>query len=118
MSEQPVFTDQNNTIGKRSKIDWEQIVSHWKVSGLSKAAFCRQENIDLKLFYHWSLKMAKTKKSLSPKLIPVNIDIDSLNSKQQFQASFPNGVKVKFPLPNDVDTLAKLIKELFNATAH
>lgn len=32
---------------------WQRIVSEWEQSGLSQAAFCREQGLSIPLFYYW-----------------------------------------------------------------
>ena len=42
---------------KRRKRNWRRVVKLWRESGLSKAEFCRQNNISIKSFTYNSLKL-------------------------------------------------------------
>jgi len=38
---------------RRNRAYWRTQLDDWKRSGLSKAAFCRQEGINITTFYYW-----------------------------------------------------------------
>lgn len=42
---------------RRSREQWEQIVSEQAGSGLSQSAFCRREGISLASFGHWRARL-------------------------------------------------------------
>jgi len=47
---------------------WAKHIKAWKVSGLSKSAYCRQHEIALHNLHYWEKRLAS---NLEPKLIPV-----------------------------------------------
>jgi len=45
---------------RRGRQFWLDHVLHWKTSGLSKVAYCKQHDINVGNFYNWSGKVAKS----------------------------------------------------------
>jgi hypothetical protein len=76
----------------RSRQFWLNHVERWKLSGLSKAAYCLQNELKAASFYNWSTKAAgdkttepntaKNPSSESLNFVPVKLTASSLPSGQ------------------------------------
>ena len=64
---------------RESQAVWFERTQDWQQSGLSKAAYCRQFELNSTSFYKWFAKfqridrVAKKELSVSPALVPVKI---------------------------------------------
>ena len=87
----------------------EELVAKWRLSGMSKAAFCREQKIELKRFYSWSCPSSnKPKKDKSVGFKPVRPCTSSAASSLMV-IQFPNGVSVKLPFSSEIDQLLSLL---------
>lgn len=94
--------------GRRSREQWQQILSTQQRSGLSVAAFCRRHQLGVSNFYNWRARL-----SLGEALSPVAgeassfIDLGQLNGgdmaqscgdveRWDFELDFGNGMALKF----------------------
>lgn len=113
MTEASTIPAQNHK--RFSRAERQSIIEQWKSSGLSKAAFCRREKLNVSLFYGWTCPSSTTSAPAKPSLIPVKI--------MQTQAAFNtgglpiilqlnNGITLKIPMPTNTLSLVELIKGL------
>ena len=104
-----------------SSLDWSNHFKAFKVSSLSRKAYCQKNNLIYHQFqYHYRhhhLKIphhkkrpnskVKTKKMFSPvKVKP------SVASSDHFELKFPNGIRCLLPLSIQLDTLKSIIEVL------
>lgn len=87
----------------------EELVAKWRLSGMSKAAFCREQQIEPKRFYSWSCPSShKHKKDKPVGFKPVRSPTTSVTSSLMV-IQFPNGVSVKLPFSSEIDQLLSLL---------
>ena len=82
---------------------WERIVKRWRESGLSQAAFCRQESIALSTFQYRKALLAKGDKK--ERFVEVGSE-----PSDSIEVVFPNGVKVCLPLEVASERVAELVQ--------
>lgn len=101
-----------------SRGEREAIIDQWKSSGLSKAAFCRRENLNVSLFYSWTCPSVATSSAsvpAKPLLLPAKM---TQSQATLSTAGLPiilqlsNGITLKIPMPPNRSLLIELIKEL------
>jgi hypothetical protein len=51
---------------RRDRSYWQTQFESWQLSGLSKAAFCRQEAVPIKSFYYWCRAFESKSPALEP----------------------------------------------------
>ena len=90
----------------RSRKERMKLCKAWQESKLSKAKFCRQNNINIKTFYHWidSLK-EETKTDIAE--IKQNVETTPLkflqiNNVSKNNSTFENGF-LEVTLPNKIN---------------
>lgn len=80
---------------------WQSIIDRQANSGLSKAAFCRQEVISLATFYYWSKQLREQSDVPMQTVIPLRLDSSpaaALRSEsEQLVLTLPNGNQLAFP---------------------
>ena len=65
---------------------WKKHVARQKYSGLSKAAYCRQHQLNYNRFYYWSRK----EKQPTPRLIPIEIkSVEAISESVSVTAPMP-----------------------------
>jgi hypothetical protein len=90
----------------------EEWVSKWRASGLSKAAFCRAHEIELRCFYNWSNPSGIRKKKGSSVGFQAIRSESGLSSLGLMIIQLPNGVQVKLPVLSEVDQVLSLLRGL------
>ena len=74
----------------KSAEDWERDVLTWLRSGLSKAQFCRQHDLDYQRFHYWVSKHEQNRVS---KLVPLDLShFAQENGSQKENKTDANGV--------------------------
>jgi len=102
----------------RSKAFWLGHIQQWNVSGLSKADYCRENNLNAGNFYNWfskeSLSVEPLQRRTPPtalKLLPVTLT-DSV-AKASTVTLESNGLTFKFPadlLTDEIDRWLSVIE--------
>ena len=88
----------NDQLLKRNK--WQEHIAACGLSGLSRAAYCRQEGLDLQQFsyYYARLKLEEKKTTITaPLFAQVAIKNSKEPSSETIQILFPNGLQCKLP---------------------
>ena len=111
-----MIQQQNKKI--RNNKEWQILVEEYKKSGLSKAKFCKQQNIHKGTFYIWSKAFAVNKKNIEEsKFIPITVkdcekerddEIKSallLESRDGLKVEFKNGCKI-----SDIKAIAEVLR--------
>jgi len=60
-----------------SKEDKQQHLEHWRKSGLSQSAYCRENNLKLATFHYWKIQADKGVKSTVTPFIPTTVKASS-----------------------------------------
>ena len=81
---------QKRTIAERC-----QIVNRWRSSGMTRAAFCREEKIHITTLAGWIKKEDGDLHTAIPKLVPLQIDESHSIQIGQFEVEYPNGVRLR-----------------------
>ena len=55
---------------RRSQADWKALIKQQKQSGLSAAAFCREQGVLAKSFYHWRNRLQVDMDSAFVRVVP------------------------------------------------
>jgi hypothetical protein len=69
---------------------WRVVIARQRASGLSVAAFCRQEEVSPASFYAWRRRLPKEP---TPEFVPVSLP----ETSAEFEVRLPNGVCVVVP---------------------
>jgi hypothetical protein len=76
---------------RQTRDHWHSHYQAWKQSGLKKAAYCRQAQIDEKSFYNWSSKFQKSAEPATPEFndafVPVQLTSSMPIAKLQLQVA-------------------------------
>ena len=107
----------------------QALIKKWQDSQLSKAEFCRRENIKESQFYNWTrpermgqAKPVQNKNVLLPaRVVPQGKTTGRSNAPsraadvtgtKQIMITLVSGVKITLPLPSNLQEIASLVKEL------
>jgi hypothetical protein len=99
---------------KRNK--WREIIAAYKLSGMSKPAYCDKEGLSTQQFSYYYARLKEEDKTFSnaPLLFaPVEITQKNNVSTDIIQIIFPNGMQCKFSCYLD----ASLIKNILGAVS-
>lgn len=92
---------------------WEQRYNEWKESGFSKSKWCQLNKLNIHQLYYWFKRLNKEEKSKEIKWLPLKVENNLSEIKDDNTISIRVGkcnVDVK---PNfDTDQLSKIIKVL------
>jgi hypothetical protein len=85
---------------RRSQAQWQHLVAQQTHSGLNAAAFCRQQKLCRKSFYHYRKMMTETSTSLvagrfiqvKAKPVPVPIATMAVLDYRQVRLQLPTGI--------------------------
>lgn len=74
---------------------WQSIFQQQAESGLTKAAFCKVNNISLSTFYAWTKKLNSQPAAKKQKIVP--LIFAEIKPDQQLTLTLPNGYQFSFP---------------------
>jgi hypothetical protein len=97
----------------KSEPFWRDLISRWKVSGQTVAAFCAVHRVSPASFYSWRQRLAARGPDTStpaPAFAPVRIVPDPIA-----EVILPSGVVVRVPIGSDPSAVARLIAALGGA---
>ena len=85
---------------------WQNTLAHWKRSGLSISAYCRQHTLAHSSFHRWKTKLTHTSVSeRTNTFMPVTLVAETL-----VEIALTSGLVVKLPLASDPALVAQLVK--------
>jgi hypothetical protein len=108
---------------------WANIIRNWQKSGLSQAAFCRQNNLTSSAFYAWHRRFRdgeveypfsnEVESESASNFIPVQILPEKLKSTTQTNelsetiiVRLPNSLEIEITLSSGKEQLLPLLKQL------
>ena len=95
---------------------WQTIIDRQADSGLSKAAFCRQEAISLATFYYWAKKLREqaevSPQSVVPLLLTEETAVTEPAREAQLLLTLPNGNQLAFSASLDPQRLQQFVMAL------
>jgi hypothetical protein len=96
---------------KQPKGYWQEQVSLWKASGLSAAAFCKQNNLAYKTFFVHKRKsdMAQGKKFPMQFVQALPITPPVKNAPAMLQLVLPNGIRMGLTPDLDLSWIQKVL---------
>ncbi len=100
---------------RRTATEWKHHLDAWKRSGLSQTEYCRQHDLNNKVFSLWKGKLAKkslkVSESKQPTLVPSSV-IEKTHVDIPVVLKLPNGVELKLSVLSlnqiDVNTVMQL----------
>ena len=101
---------------RRPQKEIDVICDDWKKSGLTKAKYCRQNNLNASSLVKWIKNFGKTKnKALSDtdnlKFFSIGkSDINTANANSVLELTLPNGIFFKSQLSED--TIKSILQDL------
>jgi hypothetical protein len=83
---------------RRTEIEWREILTRWKKSGLSPVEFCKKEALRLTSFHRWQERLGV---ELAPvQFVPVTPRAEApavrTAGSWTLEVSLPNGVQLRF----------------------
>ena len=95
-------------MGRRQSDDrvtyWQGLISRQQKSGLSIAAFCRQEKVSEPSFFSWRRRLAGA--ATTPQFIPVAL---TAPPRAEFEIRLPGGESIVVPADFDQAALQRLL---------
>jgi len=105
MPEEAIRTDRSTP--------WQHHIDSWKTSGLSRAKFCRENDLNYSVFNYWHAKLIEPDSPTPKKIVPVVVS----NSVQGIASDgleirLPNGVHIRGIDKVSVQLVGELIAQL------
>jgi hypothetical protein len=92
---------------------WQHLLTAQARSGLTKAAFCQQEQLSLATFYYWAKKLNTEPSSTTPALIPLQLCAEvPTSAPASLTLTSPSGWQLSFPPSTAPETLRALLAVL------
>ena len=93
---------------------WREVIRRQEESGLSVAAFCREEQVPPASFFAWRKKLAEAdqdenaSRQAQVKFVPIELS-PCTPSAANFEIVGPDGYRVVVPTPFDAETLREIL---------
>ena len=87
---------------------WEKLFEAQAASGLTKAAYCKNNQIAISTFYAWTKKVKDQPKPKKPTLIP--LVFSETKTDANLTLILPNGYHFSFPTSLSPDTLQQFLR--------
>ena len=103
---------QNKNTGKRKykRHDWIEHIRQWQKSGLKQSVYCRELNLNPKLFSLYKNKLKKDKEDKFIK-IPQQV-INSNTASNNYEIILPGNIRIKINNNFESKSLKNLIRTL------
>lgn len=89
---------------------WLNHIEGWQRSGLSQAAYCRQHGLNATSFTGRLSEFRKKANSATPKLIPIQVNVDEEPSSTKKLVLTVNNCRLELPSPISAQWLADLLR--------
>jgi hypothetical protein len=90
---------------------WRRHLAAWRDSGLSQAAYCRQQDVSLSSFGYWHGKRDAKPSPATRALLPIVVSAVS-TPMDRIEVALPNGLQVHLPLGSDATRWVPMIRAL------
>ncbi len=98
-------------INEEKRERWKAILKEQEISGLSRQAFCKNQNIPFSNFAYYQNIFRKQKHPNSTGTFsPVNVS--KLSSPQEIRVVLPNGFQCLFPCNVEINQVKELVRTL------
>jgi len=87
---------------------WHERVAHWRGTGLSAEAYCRDHDIGVERLKYWARRVERA--AGSPQLLPMRIGVPSCAPALELRS--PSGWSMRMDTGVDAAWLARLLQEL------
>jgi putative transposase len=74
---------------------WKNIFQQHAKSGLTKAEFCKNNNVTISTYYAWAKKLSTHASPKKQKVVP--LVFPEIKPEQQLTLTLPNGYQFSFP---------------------
>lgn len=93
---------------------WKELMSEYKASGKTQAAWCEEKNINLNSFYYWNKKLKKSAYNLPEHTswVPVKIEEETEKSASVLITIKIGNASIELPPGFDEEHLGKILKVL------
>jgi len=89
---------------------WQHHLESWKASGLSRARFCREHDLNYSVFNYWHAKLIKPASPAPKKIVPVMVS--NSTETDGLEIRLPNGVHIRGIDKVSVQLVGELIAQL------
>jgi len=99
---------------KRTKEDWDKIITSWKNSGMSHTEYSKKKNLNYWTFRDQRLKRERCESS-KKKLVRISpVKSASESTSLSTTVSLPSGITIQIPSDANKDHLQEVITILWN----
>jgi len=90
---------------------WQQHMDAWQLSGISKARYCRDNDLSYCVFNYWHAKLISPKNKTA--LVPVALSsVSDTSNTGTLQLELPNGMQITGIETESVSLVGRLIAQL------
>lgn len=96
---------------------WKQRIARQRRSGLSVAAFCRQEGCSQHSFYAWTRRLREVERAPLRSSLFVPLELPVSPPPRGVRIELPRGVTMTLPADASGDVLAAIIQAVISTTS-
>ena len=89
---------------KRTKADWESLITQFEQSGLKPTAFCKQNALTHSAFYKWKSVFQAQRQGFK------KINMPQPNGAGKISFTLPNGLKFEWDSAVSINSLLPILK--------
>ena len=96
---------------------WKQRIARQRRSGLSVAAFCRQEGCSQQSFYAWTRRLREVERAPLRSSLFVPLELPVALAARGVRIELPRGVTMTLPPDASGDVLAAIVQAVINTAS-
>lgn len=96
---------------------WQQHIEHWRDTGLSGAAFCKQQSLSYHQFVYWRRKLKGTDDATGTESVPISgfarvTQVAATSVSSDLTLRLPGGMAITGLHAGNVDLLGAILRQL------
>jgi len=99
---------------QKDKMFWSRIIDQFETSNMTKAEFCRQNNLSVKRFSYWHEKIMISKRPKPNRFVELKVnDLPIFTSRQSYyDLIISDAIRIRVSKYFDSELLIRIIKTL------
>ena len=96
---------------------WQQHIEHWRDTGLSGVAFCKQQSLSYHRFVYWRRKLESTDEATAAGRVPISgfarvTQVPASPVSDDLTLRLPGGMAITGLHAGNVDLLSAILRQL------
>lgn len=99
------------------KSGWKQHMSDWQASGLTQAAYCREQGLNERYFSQWKKKLLNSREEDMQSMTGagfVPVEVLPAESDKTISIELPNGIRISIPATLPSEQLLVILQKVMS----